>query len=402
VLSEIQLQDSHVPWIPRLLGPELARAAGAFPAVVLTGPRRAGKTFLLRHTFPQAQWVLLEDPDVLGRVRADPRGFLDGLTTPVILDEIQNAPELLPYLRTRIDGRPADRGQWFLTGSQDFALMRGVAESMAGRAAILRLLPLGTEETQAVSLLHGGYPEVVERPDVADLWFRSYVQTYLERDVRAIVNVSDVSLFRRFLAVLATRTGQLLNKTELAAPLGISVPTVRSWLDVLETTGVVLVVPPWHANFGKRLIKSPRVYFADSGLACHLLGIESEGALERSPLLGALFEGFVATELVKHRIHLGRSPGVYWFRDQAGLEVDFLLEGPGLEPVMIEAKATRTPTPGDAAAIGRLRRVAPRVGGPDLVVHRVSPGQPSGGALADGVRSVGVAAMHAELRARDL
>ncbi len=243
---------------------------------------------------------------------------------------------------------------------------------------------------------------MVARPAAADLWFRSYVQTYIERDVRAIVNVSDVALFRRFLSVLATRTGQLLNKSDLAAPLGISVGTIRSWLDALETTGLIVVVPPWFANLGKRLLKSPRLYFSDSGLACHLLGLTTPSELERSPHLGAIFEGFVAAELIKHRLNAGRAPGVYWFRDQAGLEVDFLLEGPDLEPVMIEAKATHTPSPSDAAAIGRLRLAAPRVGGEDLLVHRISPGQPVSGPLVPGVRAVDVSSMHVALRDRGL
>ncbi len=387
--------------IPRLLASELTRAASQFPAVVLTGPRRAGKTFLLRSTFPTARWVLLEDPDVLDRVHQDPRGFLDGLSGTVILDEIQNAPELFPFIRTRIDRDPEARGQWLLTGSQDFALMRGVSESMAGRAAILHMLPFGTEETAAVTLFRGGYPEVVNDPGGADLWFRSYVQTYIERDVRALVNVANLSLFRRFLSVLATRTGQLLNKTDLAAPLGVSVPTITTWLDVLETTGVILSIPPWFENLGKRILKSPRLYVADSGLACHLVGIETAEALERSPLLGPLFEGFVASELVKHRVHAGRRPGLHWFRDQQGLEVDFLLEGRGLKPLMIEVKVTHTPTSQDARPILRLRQNVPAEED-DLLVHRVSPGEPESQALVPGVRTVSVAAMHAALQTRGL
>jgi predicted AAA+ superfamily ATPase len=276
-----------------MLETQVEKAARGFPALLLTGPRQCGKTTLLRKLFPRASCVLLEDPDVIARVRADPRSFLEELTTPVILDEIQNTPELLNYVRTRIDNAPSRRGQWLLTGSQEAPLMQGVAESMAGRAAVLQLLPLSTTESPKVSVLRGGYPGVVTRPSAAELWFRSYVQTYLERDIRAITAVRDLATYRRFLALLASRCGTLLNKTELAGPLGVSVPTITEWLNALEITGQILIVPPFYENFGKRLVKTPKLFFVDSGLACHLLGIASAAALRRSALYGRLFEGFV-------------------------------------------------------------------------------------------------------------
>src|SRR5208337_5283536 len=319
-----------------------------FPAVVVTGPRRAGKTTLLRKLFPNARYVLLEDPDIRARVRTDPRGFLDELRPPVLFDEIQNTPELLDYVRTRVDLGPRRMGQWLFTGSQEAPLMHGITESMAGRAAMLQLLPFSLAEIAKVNLLHGGFPEVLARPKHRNLWFASYLQTYLERDVRAITNVRDLVTFRRFLALVASRHGQVLNKTDLAAPLGVSVPTIGEWLQVLEVTGQIVLVPPYFENFGKRLIKSPKVYLTDSGLACHLLGIDSARALSRSPFSGAIFEGFVASEIVKQQSNLGRRRELYFFRDQRGLEVDFIVPTSAQELVLIEAKASRTVYPDTA------------------------------------------------------
>ncbi len=293
-------------YVRRELETQVLRAARNFPALVLTGPRRAGKTFLLRHLFPKAAYYLFEDPDVVGRFRHDPQGFLDGVRLPAVLDEIQNVPELFNYVRSRIDAQPHRRGRWFLTGSQESGLMGHVTESMAGRAAILQLLPMSLRETPRVSLLRGGFPEALARPRAAPLWYSSYLQTYLERDVRAISAVQDPATFRRFLSLVASRHGQVLNRSDLAAPLGMSVPSISRWLDILETTAQILVVPPYFENLGKRLIKSPKIYVADSGLACHLLGIETQAELERSPFLGALFEGFIGAEIVKFQMSAGR------------------------------------------------------------------------------------------------
>lgn len=344
-------------YVARTLASLLTKAARAFPAVVLTGPRRAGKTLLLRRLFPRATYVLLEDPDVVARLRADPHGFLDELRLPAILDEVQNVPELLNYLRARIDRKPRTMGQWLLTGSQEAPLMHGITESLAGRAAVLQLPPLSVRETARVDLLHGGYPEALARPSAAGLWFSSYLQTYLERDVRAVTAVRDLTTFRRFMALLATRHGQVINRTALAAPLGVSVPTITQWLGVLETTLQVLVVPPYHENLGKRLIKSPKVYIADSGMACHLLGIRTASELSRSPFAGAVLEGFVAAELVKAQLAAGLRRELYHFRDEQGLEVDLVLPGPQGRVTLIECKSTRTPMPAMAQALVKLGRV---------------------------------------------
>ncbi len=377
-------------YVPRQLASVLLAASRHFPAVVVTGPRRAGKTTLLRKLFPKARYILLEDPDMQARVQSDPRAFLEELQPPVVFDEIQNAPELLAYVRTLIDNKPRRMGQWLFTGSQEAPLMRGITESMAGRAAILQLLPFSLTETAKADLLHGGFPEVLARPQARGLWFASYLQTYLERDVRAITNVRDLVTFRRFLSLLASRHGQVLNKTDLAAPLGVSVPTIGEWLSILEVTGQIILLPPYFENFGKRLIKSPKIYWGDSGLACYLLGVTSSAELERSPFLGALFEGFVAAEILKSQVNRGQRKELYYFRDQQGLEVDFLVPRPNSNLWLVEAKAGKTVRPSMAAPLLSLRRALARRSGRSIIVHRESRSQLSTAAIARGVEALDV------------
>jgi uncharacterized protein len=331
--------------VSRVLASSLERACRAFPGVLVTGPRRAGKTTLLRLLRPDADYRLLEDPDTLAGVREDPRGFLDAIRTPAILDEIQNAPELLPYIRTRIDATPSRKGRWLLTGSQEAPLMRGVTESMAGRVAVFQLLPFSTQEHSKVSPFRGGFPEVLARPGSAETWFRSYVQTYLERDVRAVSGIKDLAVFRRFIGLAAARVGQLLDKTGMAGPLGVSVPTVAAWIDILEVTGLLLLAQPFIENFGKRIIKSPKLYFGDTGLACHLLGLRSPAELDRSPFKGPIFENHVACEIAKAQQHRGHGRELYFLRDKNGVEVDFVVPAGGRRIDLVEAKSTRTILP---------------------------------------------------------
>ncbi len=375
-------------YISRRLGNIVREASRHFPAVVVTGPRRAGKTTLLRQLFPKAQYILLEDPDIQGRIRSDPRTFLEEIRPPVVLDEIQNAPELLSYVRTLVDEAPRRMGQWLFTGSQEAPLMQGITESMAGRAAILQLLPFSVSETPKVNMLHGGFPEVLARPKSRALWFASYLQTYLERDVRAITNVRDLVTFRRFLALLASRHGQILNKTDLAAPLGVSVPTISEWLHILEITGQVIVVPPYFENFGKRLIKSPKIYWGDSGLACYLLGITSVAELQRSPFLGQLFEGFVAAEILKNQANQGARKELYYFRDQQGLEVDFLLPQPNTGLWLIECKAGKTVRLPMAAPLLSLRRALGKRSKRVIIVHGKSRSTLATKAVTSGVEAL--------------
>jgi predicted AAA+ superfamily ATPase len=288
-------------------------------------------------------------------------------------------------------------GQWLFTGSQEAPLMQGITESMAGRAAILQLLPFSLAETTKVSLLSGGFPEVVLHPRSRSLWFSSYLQTYLERDVRSITNVRDLPTFRRFLSLLASRHGQMLNRSDLAAPLGVSVPTISEWVHILEITGQIILVPPYFENFGKRLIKSPKIYWCDTGLVCHLLGIESQAELERSPFLGSIFEGSVATEILKSQINRGRRKELYYFRDQQGLEVDFLLPQAHARFWLIEAKASKTVRSTMAAPMLALSRSTGRRAERCVVVHRSSPSSREFPGLAKGVEARTIELFAAEI-----
>jgi predicted AAA+ superfamily ATPase len=383
--------------IHRQIAPVLASALRRFPAVVVTGPRRSGKTTLLRSSVPNAQYVLLEDPDIQDRVRRDPRAFIESLRPPVIFDEIQNTPQLLDYIRTLVDARPRGMGQWLFTGSQEAPLMQGITESMAGRAAILQLLPFSLVETAKVDPLLGGFPEVVLHPRGRELWFASYLQTYIERDVRLIASVRDLPTFRRFLSLLASRHGQMLNRSDLAAPLGVSVPTISEWVRILEITGQIILVPPYFENFGKRLVKSPKIYWGDAGLACHLLGIQSQAELERSPFWGSIFEGFVAAEILKSQVNRGQRKELYYFRDQQGLEIDFLVPRPNARLWLVEAKASKTVHPSMAAPMLSLSRAAGDRAARRIVVYRRPRSGPSFTALAKGAEALTLDQFAAEI-----
>jgi hypothetical protein len=364
--------------------------------VILTGPRQSGKTTLLKHVFGEtAGYVSLEPPDVRAAAAADPRGFLEMHPAPVIFDEVQYAPDLLPYIKEIIDDRRHVHGQYLLTGSQNLLLTEQVTESLAGRAALLRLLPVSyreesgrpfdplpwepapkhraTSRVMASDLwkrfLRGGYPELVADPkrDVS-LWHSSYVQTYLERDVRSLRQVGDLLSFQSLLRVLAARSGQLLNLTDVARDLGVAVNTAKAWLSVLEATYQVIVLRPYHANVGKRLVKTPKVYFTDTGTLCYLAGLKDPEHAAAGPLGGAIFETAVLLEIVKAFVNRGEEPQVYFWRTSTGVEVDLVVETGG-RLIPIEVKLSATPRPAMANGIRAFQEDLGEKAGSGFVIH---------------------------------
>ncbi len=350
--------------IRRALAPKLASVAKQFPVVVLTGPRQSGKTTLAKAAFPGYSYVSLESLDNRDFAVSDPRGFLAKYGADVIIDEAQKAPDLLSYLQAAVD-EDAAPGRYILTGSQQFHLLAQVSQSLAGRAAYLRLLPfslselLGTHPLDPSSyhgpahgerphglkldavLFQGLYPRIYDRKlDAAD-FLEAYISAYIERDVREVLRVGDLTTFQRFVQLCAGRSGQLLNFSALASDCGISHPTAREWLSVLETSSIVHLLQPYHNNFSKRIMKSPKLYFIDTGLMCHLLRIRSAADLAGHPLYGAVFETFAVSEILKSFVHRGERPPLYYWRDRTGHEVDALLDM-GTRMTAIEIKAGRT------------------------------------------------------------
>ncbi len=336
--------------IPRDAQNTLAELAAGYPVLAVTGPRQSGKTTLVRVAFPGHDYANLENPAEREFAETDPAGFLRRFQSGVILDEAQRCPHLFEWLQGIVDDSQQP-GQFILTGSQQFGLLSGITQSLAGRVALVNLLPLAATELRAVSQLpatadeavvRGGYPPLFDRPLDPGIWFANYVQTYLERDVRQLLNVRDLSQFQRFLRLCAGRSGQLLNLSSLGDDAGLTHNTIREWISVLEASFVVHRLPPHHQNFNKRLVKTPKLYFHDTGLAAWLLGIESAQQLATHPLRGPLFETWVVSELLKRRFNTARPSNLSFWRDRSGHEVDLLLETPeGIQA--IEIKATATP-----------------------------------------------------------
>ncbi|MCA8971865.1 MAG: ATP-binding protein [Planctomycetes bacterium] len=350
--------------IPRNLDPLLRRSATWYPVVTVTGPRQSGKTTLCKATFPSHTYVSLEPVDQRERARTDPRGFLQDCEDGAILDEVQHVPDLLGYIQERVDEDPRP-GRFILTGSQNFSLSRALSQSLAGRTAVLTLLPPSHDEIQRFAsapttldeaLLAGSFPRIHDRQIPAQRWLADYVTTYVERDVRDILNVGDLQAFSTFVRLCAGQSGGELNLSRLGADAGVSHNTARSWLSVLETSYLFVRVPPWSRNLRKRLVKAPKLHIADSGLHCHLLGIRSVDQLRHHPLRGAIFESWMAMEILKNRIHAGLSPDLAHYRESRGLEVDLLVEG-SESLTLVEAKAGATVHPDFVAPLGQLARL---------------------------------------------
>ena len=398
-------------YIERSLESVLRRAVGEFPALVLIGPRQSGKTTTLRRLFQKThRYVSLEAPDIREVAAADPRGFLEMHEPPVIFDEVQYAPDLLPYVKERIDADRERCGQYLLTGSQNLLLAEKTTESLAGRAAMLHLLPLSRREAEGQprgpmpwesgrragskkktsrrgiwkDFLRGSYPELVANPGRSvNLWYASYVQTYLERDVRTIRQVGDLSQFQGFLRALAARSAQPLNLTELARDLGVAVNTAKSWLSILEATFQVIILHPYYANIGKRLVKTPKVYFIDVGMLCYLTGLKDPEHAASGPMGGPILETAVLSEIFKTITHRGIDPQVYFWRTSVGTEVDIVLDT-GSELIPIEVKLSATPRTAMAQSVKAfISDLGERVG-QGYVVHTGDMRLP----LASGVSAV--------------
>ena len=334
--------------IPRILSSELKEYAKQYPIVTITGPRQSGKTTLVRSIFPSHAYVSLEDLDKRMAAINDPRGFLAQYSTGAIFDEVQNAPDLFSYLQTEVDLNP-QAGRFILTGSQQFEMMERISQSLAGRTAIARLLPLSITELKGKKpsldlndcLYSGFYPAIHDRQLNPSKALAFYVSTYVERDVRSVLGITDLSRFNLFLRLCASRVGQLLNLSSLGSEVGASHNTIRSWLSVLEASFIVKLLQPWHANIRKRLVKSPKLYFYDVGLAAYLIGIQTQDQLNAHPLRGALFENMLITEAFKQQFNHGKSQTMSFFRDSQGNEVDLLIET-GAGHTAYEIKSAQT------------------------------------------------------------
>jgi predicted AAA+ superfamily ATPase len=331
--------------IQRQLSECLKAQSREFPVVTLTGPRQSGKTTLVRSVFAGHEYCTLEELDVRLAAREDPRGFLNSFKGPVILDEVQNAPGLLSYIQGAVD-RGGDPGRYILTGSQHLALMEGVSQTLAGRTAVLHLLPCSLKETGVrgtldETMFRGGFPAVVAGNRDATSWQNAYIQTYIDRDVRAVRAIGDLAGFQRFVQLCASRVGTLLNLASLAADCGVALNTAKAWISVLETGFVVMLLRPYHRNFGKRLTKHPKLFFTDTGTVCALLGIREPGHLAKHPLRGAIFENLVVGEFLKAMSNRARRQALYFWRDHTGNEVD-LLVGEETNLVGVEVKSGAT------------------------------------------------------------
>ena len=369
-------------YITREIEALLKKVCLQFPAVAVTGARQTGKSTLVRTAFPEFTYITFDDPLQQERAQEDPNLFLDTLGDALILDEIQYVPELIPYLKIRIDQDRSKRSRYILTGSQQFHLIRNLSESLAGRIALLELQPFSANEIRAIeenreltvvdlfikNCMRGTYPELAIYHDIeSEIWYGSYLQTYLERDIRTIYDIGNLRDFRRLMQLLASRQSQLLNMSTLARSIGVAVTTVKKWISVLEASNIIYLLQPYYNNFGKRISKSPKVYFLDCGLVCYLTGIKDPDHIMHGPMAGALFESFCLQESLKVYANQGKQPGLYYLRTNNGLEVDLLIEAESMTVHPLEIKLTKTPKRSMVDPIDRFRSLFDRL--------NVKPGQ---------------------------
>lgn len=332
--------------IPRLIFPQARHALTQFRALCITGPRQSGKTTLARQLSKSKPYVNFEDPSVQHEAEQNPHLFLQQYKSGAVFDEVQRVPHIFRYLQEILDNNRT-RGQYILTGSNNFLLQEQISQSLAGRAAYLTLLPFSYAELVQAKLdennidkhiLTGGYPEIWNEKLMPDTWMKSYVQTYVQRDVRLLRNISNLAVFTRFVYLCAHYAGQILNRDRLAGQTGVDTKTILAWLGLLENSYIIYLLQPWHNNLSKRIVKSPKLYFYDTGLLCHLLGVKSLSALKKHRTYGSLFENWMISEIKKNRFNAGENEGMYYFRDNIGNEVDLITEREG-EPLAIEIKS---------------------------------------------------------------
>jgi len=334
--------------VKREITKELLLSSKKYPVVTITGPRQSGKTTLVKKVFPKYAYYSLEDPDVRELALSDPRAFLRNAGKGIIIDEIQKAPQMLSYIQGIVDSSKKN-GRFILTGSQNFQLMHSVTQSLAGRTALLCLLPFTFKELSDIKknismdelLFQGFYPRIYDQKLDPSKAYKAYYQTYVERDLRALINIKDVRLFQKFTRLCAGRVGQIFNASALASEVGVSVPTINSWLSILQESYIVFLLEPYHSNINKRLIKSPKIYFYDTGLASYLLGIDNVAQMARDPLRGNLVENMVIMEMIKHRFNQGVDHNLYFYRDNHQNEVDVIFKaGSNLLPIEIKSSET--------------------------------------------------------------
>ena len=332
--------------IKRLILPEAQKALTQFRAICITGPRQSGKTTLSKQLFIDKPYVNFENPSVQYEAEQNPESFLKKFRHGAVFDEVQRAPLIFRYLQEILDSS-SKRGQFILTGSNNFLLQQQVSQSLAGRAGYLSLLPLSYAELAGARLadknvnkhiLTGGYPEIWNEQLTASTWMGSYIQTYVQRDVRLLKNITNLATFNRFIYLCANYAGQILNRDELAKKTGVDTKTILAWLGLLESSYIIFQLQPWHNNMNKRIIKSPKIYFYDTGLLCYLLSVKSESVLKKNTAYGAIFENWIIAEIRKNNFNTAQNEGMYFFRDSAANEIDLIIEREG-EPLAIEIKS---------------------------------------------------------------